>query len=275
MDFAEARYYNPGHGRFTAVDPLRESAKTDNPQTWNRYVYVLNRPLSLVDPTGESPSTHIDENGKVITVIRDGDLGVYQHGNNADGKKPTEYMITKRQQKQGPSAGGTKIGETLYEDEFISPETGNVMTNTVIQVGKQFDSMIEQKHQDSLDENLQQIASESGNGGKYDVKVEYNNVGAQLAGTYATSRSAGNLLAGYNSSTSNVPYTPAGISFETFQKMAGALQVRNEQGKPLTKGDLGKILTTGSALGPAPYYGENYYQYRRSYQGWIYGKSNK
>ncbi|GAA4142740.1 hypothetical protein GCM10022216_23980 [Sphingobacterium kyonggiense] len=31
------------------------------------------------------PSTHIDENGKVITVIDDGDNSVYQHGKNADG----------------------------------------------------------------------------------------------------------------------------------------------------------------------------------------------
>ncbi len=52
LDFAEARYYNNKHGRFTAVDPLLASGKSANPQTFNRYVYVMNRPLILTDSTG-------------------------------------------------------------------------------------------------------------------------------------------------------------------------------------------------------------------------------
>lgn len=52
LDFAEARYYNDLHGRFTAVDPLIASGRSANPQTFNRYVYSLNRPLVLTDPTG-------------------------------------------------------------------------------------------------------------------------------------------------------------------------------------------------------------------------------
>jgi RHS repeat-associated protein len=52
LDFAEARYYNDAHGRFTAVDPLLASGKSVNPQTFNRYVYTMNRPLNHTDPTG-------------------------------------------------------------------------------------------------------------------------------------------------------------------------------------------------------------------------------
>jgi RHS repeat-associated protein len=52
LDFAEARMYNSNHGRFTAVDPLLASGKSANPQTFNRYVYVMNRPLVLSDPSG-------------------------------------------------------------------------------------------------------------------------------------------------------------------------------------------------------------------------------
>jgi RHS repeat-associated protein len=52
LDFAENRYYNPGHGRFTTTDPLLESGRLENPQTWNRYVYVLNDPINYVDPDG-------------------------------------------------------------------------------------------------------------------------------------------------------------------------------------------------------------------------------
>lgn len=54
LDFAQARYYNPKHGRFTAVDPLMASASPVNPQTWNRYIYVGNNPLNITDPTGLS-----------------------------------------------------------------------------------------------------------------------------------------------------------------------------------------------------------------------------
>lgn len=52
LDFAEARMYENRHARFTAVDPLLASGKSANPQTFNRYVYVLNCPLVFVDPTG-------------------------------------------------------------------------------------------------------------------------------------------------------------------------------------------------------------------------------
>ncbi len=56
LDFAEARYYFHNHGRFTAVDPLLASGKSANPQTFNRYAYVMNRPLILADPTGLDPA---------------------------------------------------------------------------------------------------------------------------------------------------------------------------------------------------------------------------
>ena len=52
LDFAQARYYKSAHGRFTSVDPLMASAKTIRPESWNRYVYCYNNPLSLIDPDG-------------------------------------------------------------------------------------------------------------------------------------------------------------------------------------------------------------------------------
>ena len=52
LDFAEARYYNNQHGRFTAVDPLLASGLSSNPQTFNRYAYVSNNPINSTDPTG-------------------------------------------------------------------------------------------------------------------------------------------------------------------------------------------------------------------------------
>ena len=44
------RLYDPFLGRFCAADPYVQSPK--NTQNYNRYTYVLNNPLSLVDPSG-------------------------------------------------------------------------------------------------------------------------------------------------------------------------------------------------------------------------------
>ena len=52
LDYFLARYYSLTQGRFTSPDPLNASARRQNPQSWNRYSYVLNRSLALVDPTG-------------------------------------------------------------------------------------------------------------------------------------------------------------------------------------------------------------------------------
>jgi RHS repeat-associated protein len=51
-DYFDARYYASAMGRFLSPDPLLNSGRPDNPQTWNRYAYVLNNPLNATDPTG-------------------------------------------------------------------------------------------------------------------------------------------------------------------------------------------------------------------------------
>ena len=55
LDFAQARYYANTEGRFTSADIF--GGRLTNPQTLNRYAYVLNNPLKLIDPTG-----HQDQN---------------------------------------------------------------------------------------------------------------------------------------------------------------------------------------------------------------------
>jgi RHS repeat-associated protein len=52
LDYAEARFYSSIQGRFTSIDPLMGSAAVANPQTFNRYSYVTNSPLTRIDPTG-------------------------------------------------------------------------------------------------------------------------------------------------------------------------------------------------------------------------------
>ena len=51
FDFPAREYSN--EGRWHSPDPAgRSAASLSNPQSWNRYAYVLNNPLSSVDPQG-------------------------------------------------------------------------------------------------------------------------------------------------------------------------------------------------------------------------------
>ena len=52
LDYFGARYLASSMGRFTSPDPMLNSGRPDDPQTWNRYSYALNNPLSITDPTG-------------------------------------------------------------------------------------------------------------------------------------------------------------------------------------------------------------------------------
>jgi RHS repeat-associated protein len=51
LQYLRARYYDPAVGRFVSSDPA-ESRPRD-PRTLNRFVYVINQPAQLTDPSGE------------------------------------------------------------------------------------------------------------------------------------------------------------------------------------------------------------------------------
>lgn len=51
LDYFKARSLQTRMGRFTTIDPRR--GVTENPQSWNRYSYVLNNPLIAIDPSGK------------------------------------------------------------------------------------------------------------------------------------------------------------------------------------------------------------------------------
>lgn len=54
-----SRRYSPSQGRWISPDPLGSRAATlSNPQSWNRYVYVKNDPLRLIDLVGLRPRQH-------------------------------------------------------------------------------------------------------------------------------------------------------------------------------------------------------------------------
>ena len=63
-----ARYYSGATGRFLSPDPLRGS--TDRPQSWNRYSYGINNPLTQIDPTGRS-TVNFDPKHQTVTLVDD------------------------------------------------------------------------------------------------------------------------------------------------------------------------------------------------------------
>ena len=60
LDYAKARMFGSGVGRFTSPDNFLNDTHVSDPQSWNLYVYARNNPLNVIDPTGEK--------GKVTSV---------------------------------------------------------------------------------------------------------------------------------------------------------------------------------------------------------------
>ena len=113
---------------------------------------------------------------------------------------------------------------------------------------------------------LVNIMSESVPEGDFDIKLPYKNVGALLNGKYATSRSAGNYLAGKNAAVGTLG--GVNISFDAFQNLAGALHQGGKWG-------LMQTILYGKKWGESPTYGEETYQYRMSKLGWESVRSSK
>ena len=239
-----------------SVDPLCEKYYSISP-----YAYCMNNPIKYVDLDGLS--THTDSLGYVIEVYNDGDMGIYKHDiQSADYKG--EGLDTKN---------GTLMGKTQNWDEFISPEDGSVLKETCIQFGKSFDPIIKDMVAKAKEMDLMEIANKSAGGGLFDIKVKYKNVGALLDGNYVTAHSAGNYLAGYNAANGTI--MGVGITFDTFQKLAGALHIKEAAGERLSTSEKIDIVLNGTSYGNPPTYGEQYYQFRMSRIGWERAKSIK
>lgn len=62
LNYFNARYYASVQGRFVSVDPLMRSASIDDPQSFDRYSYVLNNPLNDTEPSGLCPKGQVQPN---------------------------------------------------------------------------------------------------------------------------------------------------------------------------------------------------------------------
>ena len=120
LEFAQARYYNATHGRFTSVDPLTASANVKNPQTFNRYSYVLNSPYKFTDPLGLLSVT-TSACGQWCSNSYQGE-GRYIGSN---GNFPTE------QHAEGPAPPPVQMAEQNAETSHSTLKPGSIKITSV------------------------------------------------------------------------------------------------------------------------------------------------
>ena len=130
LDNFNKRYFGSSLGRFMTPDPLvlqRLPANAfflhlGNPQSWNKYAYVMNNPLSLTDPTGLD--FYLTCSGKDSATCQGGHVGTTD-----DKGKFTATVVTSAQLQDPKSGvtgtvteGGVKITNAsgTYTGQFIN-----------------------------------------------------------------------------------------------------------------------------------------------------------
>ena len=114
------RDYSTTQGRWIHPDPAGIAATAvTNPQSWDRYTYVLNNPLSFIDPLGLDC---IYDNGDgTVTVLTTDDGGASNGGSGADCTDPNDngYYVD----------GTVDQNSTFYEGQSGDLQIGYTASN--------------------------------------------------------------------------------------------------------------------------------------------------
>lgn len=115
-DYATARNLNYSMARFNRPDPYDGSYNPTNPQTLNRYSYVVNNPLSYIDPLGLECIIYLNDGTTVDTGDCGGDPGDTDcnsdyvscvSGGSSGGDDPCDYMNCSN--PDGPPIGPSEL----------------------------------------------------------------------------------------------------------------------------------------------------------------------
>lgn len=173
-------------GRFVQADPIVQDLY--DTQSYNRYSYVMNRPLSLTDPTGyvaddglyyRSPNTGNDYSGGTLSV---------------DG-----MLSGSIDQARDTMAGGTVLGRAYYGGRTsVSPSriagdfSGNLLTNAATggagNSGTSFNSIGE--HNATL-KNVVGLFRNDEPSGFSELRADYPELGERMESTLEASRGEG------------------------------------------------------------------------------------
>jgi RHS repeat-associated protein len=151
LDYFGARYYASLQGRFINADAFFKDSDLQDPQSWNKYVYVRNNPLFFIDPSGEKAEVTItvDEEKKTGTVKVKASFAVYA----AKGQKVTEEQLKDQEY----------LIKSQIESTYSGVYTKNGITYTV---SAEVDVQVVSSEQEAID---------GGNKGKFDNIVEVGN----------------------------------------------------------------------------------------------------
>lgn len=122
LDYMQARYFHAPHGRFTTADPLLASGRVGNPQSWNRYSYVLNNPIRLVDPSGQKEQEPEQQNNPKDKPAKVDEA-------TKDGVKVTVTQLTEPVAFNNKDIGGTKRTGVGVQLVFTFEEDGKPASN--------------------------------------------------------------------------------------------------------------------------------------------------
>jgi RHS repeat-associated protein len=87
------RENSPSQGRWVSPDPSGTAAVDPaNPQTWNRYAYVMNNPLTSIDPLGLADLNNINELSSGVYLICNHNPGDREGMSGGDGSYSQIYQ---------------------------------------------------------------------------------------------------------------------------------------------------------------------------------------
>jgi hypothetical protein len=126
MDFAQARMYENTLGRFTTVDPLFESARSVDPQTWNRFSYSYNNPMRYTDPTGMVAGDFYSREGNYIGTDGVKDNRIYLLKEGKENEVVCYINETKEQRAARLKAASDEVGGLII---YTRTEEGSNYTS--------------------------------------------------------------------------------------------------------------------------------------------------
>jgi RHS repeat-associated protein len=121
-EHAQFRNYSPAQGRWLSPDPYDGSYDPTNPQSFNRYAYVLNNPLSFIDPSGLDIQCYTT-NFYVDGSLDSSEVDCYDIENapNSDkGKYIPRKRLVSRKIIKAPSKGTCRVGSTPSHSQYAS-----------------------------------------------------------------------------------------------------------------------------------------------------------
>jgi RHS repeat-associated protein len=139
-EHAQFRNYSSTQGRWMSPDPYSGSYDISDPQSFNRYAYVLNKPLSFLDPFGLDCSTSTSQ-GCVVDVSTSPidfmdllEIGSIGGGGGASGHPP-DLPIVQDDGGTAPTAaaGGYAPNNTVSQTPILKANDGKSIPNVPAQ----------------------------------------------------------------------------------------------------------------------------------------------